>query len=168
VEFKSGDAILVEVLSFGPLGASVEVIAVGHDGDNIIADDEPALATGLILQREIQYFRQARDNADVFRGEVLPAYVERVRDDGRIDVALRTVGGAAKAAEVGELIMDRLESRESGGVLDVGDKSSPEEIAWEFPGVSKAAFKKAVSALYKKGVVTPGPFTVTLNNPQKS
>lgn len=159
--FKPGDKIQVEVISFGPLGASVEVIGDSHDPESLIPEDEPPLATGLILQKEIQYFRQSRDNVDVVRGEVLPAYVEKVRDDGKIDISLRTFGGKAKAEEVSTMILDKL-SWAPGGVLQVGDKSSPEEIAKEFPGVSKSSFKRAVGALYKLGKIDPSPHSITL------
>jgi len=159
--FKPGDRIQVEVISFGPLGASVEVIGEGHDPDSLVPESDPPLGLGLILQKEIQYFRQGRDGVDVVRGEVLPAYVERVRDDGRIDVGLRSYGGKAKAQEAGSAILERL-GWADGGTLPVGDKSSPEEIQDEFPGISKGSFKKAVSSLYKQGLVKPGPHSITL------
>jgi len=164
--FKPGDKIQIEVISFGPLGASVEVIGDSHDPDCLVPESDPPLAQGLVLQKEIRYFREARGNVDVVRGEVLPAFVERVRDDGKIDIALRPVGGKAKAQEVGAMILDRLRQREDdepgGGVLAVGDKSTPEEVAREFPGTSKGAFKKALSSLYRQKLVKPGPHSVTL------
>ena len=53
-EFKRGDKIQVEVISFGPLGASVVVVGRGHDQSSLIpADDEP-LGSGLIFQKEIR------------------------------------------------------------------------------------------------------------------
>lgn len=158
---KPGDEIQVEVVSFGPLGASVDVIGISHDPDKLIPETDPPIAQGLILQKEIQYFREGRGNVDVVRGEVLPAYVERVRDTGKVDVGLRAFGGKAKADQVSKMILDRLEWIQ-GGVLPVGDKSPPEEIANEFPGVSKGSFKKAVASLYRQGKVQPGPYTVTL------
>jgi len=149
------------VLSFGPLGASVDVVGMGHSPDNLIPETEPPLGQGLVLQKEIHYFRQARNNVDVVKGEILPAYVEKVREDGRMDICLRKPGGKAKADEVGKLILERLEWAPNGKV-QVGDKSPPELIGQEFPGVSKGAFKKAVSALYKKGLVQPGPDSIEL------
>jgi predicted RNA-binding protein (virulence factor B family) len=140
----------------------VDVIADSHNPDDIIPETEPALAQGLILQREIRYFREARGNVDVVRGEILPAYVERVReDDGKLDIGLRAFGGKAKAEQVSTTILDRLDWA-PGGTLDVGDKSTPQEIAKEFPGVSKGTFKKAVAALYKQGKVQPGPYSISL------
>lgn len=159
--FTSGDKIQVEVLSFGPLGASVEVIGRGHGENDLISDDAPVLGRGLILQKEISFFRQGRQNVDVVRGEVLPAYVERIRENGRIDISLRAYGGQAKADEVSQQILDRLELT-SGGILEVGDKSPPEVVAREFPGVSKSSFKRAVANLYKAGKVKPGPDSITL------
>lgn len=153
----------IEVLSFGPLGASVDIVGLGHSPDNLIPETEPPLGKGLVLQKEIHYFRQGRNNVDVIKGEVLPAYVEKVREDGRMDIALRTPGGKAKAQEVGKLILERLEWAPDN-TLPIGDKSSPEAIGEEFPGVSKGAFKKAVSALYKKGLVQPGPDSIELMN----
>jgi predicted RNA-binding protein (virulence factor B family) len=58
-------------------------------------------------------------------------------------------------------IMDRLASSHDG-LVPVGDKSSPEEIQNEFPGASKASFKRAVSTLYKEGKVQPGPYSIQL------
>jgi hypothetical protein len=159
--FQPGDAIQVEVMSFGPLGASVDIIADSHRETSIIQETEPPLGQGLILQREIRYFRESRNNVDVVRGEVLPGYVEFVRDDGKVNISLRAFGQKAKADEVVTMILDRLELSPRGA-LNVGDKSSPEEIAMEFPGISKASFKRAVAGLYKQGKVVPGTHTVTL------
>jgi hypothetical protein len=160
--FAPGDKIQIEIISFGPMGASVEVIAASHDPDDLIPEDEPPLALGLILQKEIQYFRQGRDGVDVVRGEVLPAYIERVREEtNRVDVGLRAFGGKAKAEEVSKMILDRLEYS-SGGTLPIGDKSHPEDINAEFPGVSKSTFKRAVSALYKEGIVIPSRDSIAL------
>ena len=159
--FRRYDKIQVEVVRFGRLGASVEVIGLGHKEENCIGEDEPALGLGLILQREIQYFRSARGGLDVIVGEVLPAYVERVREDGRLDISIRDPGGKGKADTIGTAIMQKLKESESG-TLDVGDKSTPDEINAVFPGTSKAAFKKAVAALFKKGLVKPGKHSVTL------
>ena len=155
-DFQPGSRVQVEVRGFGPLGASVDVIATSHDAADVIAEDVPALGTGLISQSEIQYFRSGRNNLDVVRGEVLCAYVEQLRDDGKLRIGLRPFGGRAKADELGALILERLE--ENGGELQIGDKSKPHEINREFPGTSKAAFKKAISALYKQRKVVPGPF----------
>jgi predicted RNA-binding protein (virulence factor B family) len=151
----------------------VQVIGKSHDPSDMIDESQPALAKGLILQKEIHYFRQARGNIDVVRGEVLPAYVERVREststsssgvvEYRIDVCLRSFGGQAKAQELSDLILQRLyDSRNNNGRLEIGDKSTPQEILHEFPGISKKTFKAAVSKLYKLGLVQPEPYSISL------
>lgn len=91
----------------------------------------------------------------------MPAYVERIRDDGKIDIALRVFGGKAKAQDLGEIILERL-NESSSGEIELGDKSSPQGIAAAFPGTSKSAFKKAVARLYKEGKVQPGPHSIKL------
>lgn len=154
--FKPGEKVLVEVTSFGPLGASVHVLVAGSHSPTRLPPEEdewPVLGTGLINQKELAYFRDSRDHLEVVLGEVLPAYVERVRDvDGKLAIALRAFGGRAKARDVGQQILDLLEASPDGR-LELGDKSSPEDVAAAFPGVSKASFKKAVSALYKNGQI---------------
>jgi hypothetical protein len=178
--FTKGQAIQVEVLSFGPLGASVDVIALDHASDNVLPEGAVPHATGLILQREIAYFRTARRNVDVVLGEVLPAYVEGVREEEneddrvdersdhamlpmlpKLDISLRVVGGKAKTEEWSVVVWDRLQEAPDGQVA-VGDKSSPAAIAAVFPGASKGAFKKAVARLYKEGKVEPGPYVTKL------
>ena len=78
----------------------------------------------------------------------------------RLDISLRPIGGLAKALELGDQILQKL--KEENGILNIGDKSSPEEINHYFPGASKNAFKKAVSNLYKQGFVKPGPESISL------
>ena len=159
IKFRVGDTIQVEVVSFGPLGASVDIVGVGHEADSLIGEEDPPFGTGLVLQLEIRYFREGRNGVDVVTGEILPAYVEKVREDGRVHVSLRPAGGKAKAIDVSKKILDQLAKTNA---IALGDKSTPEEIAVLFPGVSKAAFKKAVSALYKKGLVKPESHSMTL------
>jgi CvfB-like winged helix domain len=173
--FPPGTKILVEVISFGVLGASVEVIGVNsHDmndisssssntaaenvdnSNNMSGNNLPLYATGLILQKEIEYYRQSRNNVDIIRGEVLPAYVEKVRLSGSIpqlDICLRVFGGKAKTEELTERILQQLQVPTAHGKLFLGDKSSPQEINTIFPGISKSTFKKALSALYKQKLI---------------
>jgi predicted RNA-binding protein (virulence factor B family) len=96
------------------------------------------------------------------RGEILPAFVQNVREDGKLDIGLRAFGGKAKALEVGDQILERL--KYAGGTLPIGDKSSPEEINAEFPGVSKSAFKKAIGSLFKQKLVQPSSDSISLVN----
>eukprot|EP01083_Nonionella_stella_P026578 73197_1 len=103
LRFRKGDPIQVEVVRFGPLGASVEIIAhKSHEEKDLIPEGEEPMGYGLILQREIGYFRSSRRGVDVVCGEILPAYVDWVRDDGKVDITLRKPGGKGKADDLGK------------------------------------------------------------------
>jgi len=172
-DFQPGMKCLVEVVNFGPLGASVHVVAPGHspndlppldtNDDTAATTEWPVLAVGLINQRELAYHRDARNNVDVVLGEILPAYVERVRpDDGKLGLTLRPFGGRKKAMDLSEQIVQALEE-EKDGTFHLGDKSSPDAIAAVFPGVSKSTFKKALSALFRQKIIErPGAYEIRL------
>lgn len=79
------------------------------------------------------------------RGDMLTAFITKVRDDGKIDLRLNT-STHKQAQELTTTIVKKLE--QNGGKLALTDKSSPELIYDSF-GVSKKAFKQAIGALYK-------------------
>lgn len=92
-------------------------------------------------------------------GQQLDAYIKSVREDGKIDIALqRTDKVGRKTLE--EAIVDDLEAH--GGVSTLTDKSQPEEIYSHFK-VSKAAYKKALGALYKQRRISIDKTAVRLN-----
>ena len=159
IEFRVGLPIMVEVISFGPLGASVAVIGKGsHDASVVkLSDSSNPLAIGLIYQSEIQIYRESRQYVDVVLGEILPAFVERVREDGKIDVSLRVIGGRAKVDKWSTEVLQRLEEM---GEIPLGDKSTPLEVTREFPGMSKTDFKKCIGALFERQLVFPFPHSI--------
>ncbi|MBC8019033.1 MAG: GntR family transcriptional regulator, partial [Verrucomicrobia bacterium] len=83
-------------------------------------------------------------------GDRLRGYVKKIREDGKIDVTLRT-GGAREAAADREIVLVALKAH--NGLLPLSDKSSPEEIA-DLLRLSKKSFKKALGGLYKEGLVS--------------
>lgn len=92
-------------------------------------------------------------------GDRLTAYVHRISEDGRIDLMLQQEGKDqtdSAATKLVELL------KEHKGVLPIGDKSSPEEIA-ALTGLSKKNFKRAAGALYKQHTITIGDNEITLN-----
>lgn len=76
-------------------------------------------------------------------------YIKELRDDGKISLSLQPIGREA-ASGLAEQIIERL--RAQNGVLALGDKSPPEQIAEQFR-VSKGNFKKAIGGLYKQGLI---------------
>ncbi len=79
------------------------------------------------------------------RGTKLDAFIELIREDGKINLSLEKPG-YGKVPGISENILAYLD--EQGGFMPVSDKSSREEIHALF-GVSKKTFKKALGALYK-------------------
>ena len=92
-------------------------------------------------------------------GDRLTAYVHRISEDGRIDLMLQQEGKDQTDSAATKLI-ELL--KEHKGVLPIGDKSSPEEIA-ALTGLSKKNFKRAAGALYKQHTITIGDSEITLN-----
>ena len=82
-------------------------------------------------------------------GDLKEAYIKKLREDGKIDVALQRQGYLA-ARDMSEAVLQKI--KEAGGVLDLGDKSSPEDIKAEL-SMSKKNFKKILGGLYKAGEI---------------
>ena len=91
----------------------------------------------------------------VRKGQVVEGYIQRIRDDGKIDLTLNQPGfSASKIDAVARAIEDNLHA--NSGFLALNDKSPPPDIYAAF-GVSKKVFKQAVGALYKARKITIEP-----------
>ncbi|CDZ78487.1 hypothetical protein BN59_02797 [Legionella massiliensis] len=90
---------------------------------------------------------------DIFQplsyGKRIVGYIKNLRDDGKIDVALRKMG-QEKIGDLAQRILDEL--ARAGGFLALHDKSPAEEIARIF-SESKKSFKSAIGQLYKHGKI---------------
>lgn len=136
-KFQRSQAVQVKILRYGPLGASVLVDSIGQ---------------GLVLQQDIVYW-QATNGKEPRPGDELPAFVESVRSDGKINVSLRPVG-YEKINSARNMLLEALEALPGDvKVLPLGDKSTPDEIWRVFPGMSKGYFKHAVGYLLRLGAV---------------
>ena len=84
-------------------------------------------------------------------GESRVGYIKKIRpEDNKVDLSLRPLGF--------DFILDSRDSvldilKESGGVINLGDKSSPEEIRQQMK-MSKKAFKQVIGGLYKQRLIT--------------
>lgn len=96
---------------------------------------------GLIYNNEIFEKLKLGDNKT--------GYVKRIREDGKIDASLQKQGYEAVTDSSDDILMS-IES--NGGVLALGDKSTPEEIQEQF-GISKKNFKRVLGGLYKAGKI---------------
>ena len=99
-----------------------------------------------------RYQGQVYDN-QVFRplhlGERLTAYIDHVRQDGKIDVTLQPTG-RQHTLDFAEVLLRYL--YENNGYCDLDDHSPAELIADRFK-VSKKAYKRAVGDLYRRRLI---------------
>lgn len=79
-------------------------------------------------------------------GDRLEGYVSRITPDNRIDVSLQQRGFDEVRAAADRLLAL---ARTNGGRLELGDRSSPEEIA-AVTGMSKKVFKRALGHLMSR------------------
>ncbi len=99
------------------------------------------MCQGLIYANEV--FEQ------ITIGDEKKGFVKTIREDGKIDLSLQKQGYEA-VKDMSTDIIDQLMA--AGGVLEMGDKSSPEAIKDAF-GMSKKNFKKILGGLYKAGKI---------------
>ena len=78
-------------------------------------------------------------------GEKVTGYVNKVREDGKIDLGL-DASGYRRVLPLKLQIVAAL--KQAGGKLDMDDETPPEFIREKF-GASKKAFKQALGSLYK-------------------
>jgi len=97
---------------------------------------------------------------DLGIGKKCKGYIRRIREDGKIDLAL-TQTGYAKIDGLSDRIL--LTLRQHDGFLPLSDKSKPEQIA-KILKMSKGNFKKAIGQLYKHGLIVIADSGITLKN----
>ena len=82
-------------------------------------------------------------------GMRLKAYVDHVRQDGKIDIVLQQTG-RQQTLDFAEVLLRYL--YENDGYCNLGDKS-PAELIYDRFQVSKKAFKKAIGDLYRRRLI---------------
>jgi len=86
---------------------------------------------------------------DIEIGDRLKAFVKKIRDDGKIDLALQK-SGYSQIDSVSQNILKII--KDNDGFIGATDKSSPDLIKAIF-NVSKKSFKKAIGTLYKQRII---------------
>ena len=84
------------------------------------------------------------------QGQEIKGFIKKIREDSKIDLSLHK-SGAKATDDLSKRILNVLKN--SGGSLEISDKSSPETIYGLF-SVSKKRYKNAIGALYKKRMIT--------------
>jgi len=102
------------------------------------------------------YHRRGEKHLEI--GSSPTAYVQRIRDDGRLDLTL-TPSGKAASDEARGILLEAL--HHAGGRLELSDRSDPEEIR-RILALSKKAFKRAVGALYRERQIRMGDSSIEL------
>lgn len=83
-------------------------------------------------------------------GDRMTAYIDHVRQDGKVDLTLQPTG-RQQTLDFAEVLLRYL--YENNGRCDLSDKSPAELIADRFK-VSKKVFKKAIGDLYRRRLIT--------------
>ena len=87
---------------------------------------------------------------DIWVGQKKVAYVKNIRSDRKLDISLQPIGKSNI-----DTATSRIEKilKENAGRLVFNYKSSPEDIKNRF-GLSKKNYKRALTALLEKGIIT--------------
>ncbi|MBQ5899136.1 MAG: hypothetical protein IIW87_04395 [Alistipes sp.] len=124
--------------------------------DILIASESPIGYRAIIDSRHwgMVYKNQIFQKVQI--GDRFEGFVRRITDDNRIDLSLRQEGydGVATSAEGLLKIL-----QDNGGVLPVGDDSTPEQIH-AATQMSKKVFKRAVGMLLKRGAITADKYEI--------
>ena len=138
-----GERVLCQVVDESPLGLNVATLPDGTPG--LVYNDEAG-------------FVPDHSTEPVVVGDVVCAWVLKVREDGRLDLAFRPSGAKPKldgaASALLEMLFDAREAAgrgEGDGSVPLGDASSPSAIKLAL-GVSKTSFKAARGQLLKAGL----------------
>ena len=146
-QFTKGQLTEVKILRLSSLGATV---SLGNTNKK-----------GIILANELDVYHEGKSIKDYLRiGDTIDGFVASIDEDGRILVSLRP-SVEKRLTTTRDMILSALQLSPTGQ-LPVGDKSTPEEIAQFFHGVSKSDFKNAVGTLYKEHLLKPGPNAIAL------
>lgn len=88
-------------------------------------------------------------------GDTYKAWITKITEDNRIDVALQQNGysGTLVAVDVLKKLFE-----ENNGIIQLGDKSDPEQIQIQ-TGLSKKTFKRALGVLFKEGTIEPSDYS---------
>lgn len=163
VRLKAGRSYIVHVFRDDVSGRIVASTRLDKFLSREPGDYEIGQAVELLITRETELgYKAIIDGShwgflyqnEVFRklrvGQKLGGYIQKVREDGKIDLSL-TATGYEKVGGIAEAILRLLAKK--NGFLPVTTKTSAQEISDLF-GVSKKNFKMALGSLYKQRLVS--------------
>ncbi len=137
---------------------------LGEEVNLLVADTSPLGRKVIINNRHWGLIHSSDIFQTLMYGKKLKGYIKRVREDGKIDIALRQIGQSS-INELAQRVLAKLE--QSNGFLALHDKSSPLEIQRVF-AESKKNFKSAIGQLYKSGLIDIEENGIKLRKEEKS
>lgn len=120
------------------------------DAVDLLIVDKSDLGYNAIINNEfigLLYHNEVFSVIEV--GQRTTGWIKKIRVEGKIDLTLQP-SGFGHILETKDYILEELRIV---GEINLGDKSTPEEIYNRFQ-VSKSAFKKAIGGLYKERLIT--------------
>jgi predicted RNA-binding protein (virulence factor B family) len=123
-----------------------------EEGDEVslLITEETDLGFNAIINNTyigLLYNNEVFDN--IQPGEMRKGWIKKIRVEGKIDLTLQP-SGYGHILDSKEMMLKEL--KKNGGVIELGDKSSPEDIYHRFQ-ISKSAFKKTIGSLYKERLI---------------
>ncbi len=123
-----------------------------EEGDEVslLIFDESDLGYSAIINQKyagLLYHNEVFE--DLQPGDVRRGFIKKIREGNKIDLSLQVIG-FRHILDLKDSLL--LELQDNGGILNLGDKSSPEDIYNQLK-ISKKAFKKAIGSLYKERLV---------------
>ncbi len=137
---------------------NAEILYITHDGAAVSIGN--GKARGLITPEEL-YLYQDTHSVSLRKGSEVVGYVSRhlpseFAPSPNIEIVTILLRPLVKERIQNTMnrILDSLEASQDG-YIPLGDKSSPKSIAWVFPGMSKADFKRGLGGLLTLDVAFP-------------
>ena len=171
LRLQAGRSYIVYVFIHEASGRIVGSTRFNRFIDQVPAEYEVGQMVELLIARETELGYTAIINDahwgflyhnEIFKdlriGQKIRGYIQKMRDDGKIDLSL-TSTGYEKVGGIAETILNHL--ARNNGFLPITAKTSPEELSERF-GVSKKNYKKALGALYKKRLLSIDPDGIRL------
>lgn len=121
-------------------------LGVGDEVDILVADGGDLGVQVIVNNKHWGMVYDSDIIEPLMRGSKMKAFVRKVRDDNKLDISLEK-DGYQKVEPNAQRILDAIDK--NGGVLNLTDKSDPEDIRDQLV-MSKKTFKKAVGLLYKE------------------
>lgn len=133
-------------------------LQAGDQAELLIAEESDLGYTAVINGKflGLLYRNEVFDQLRI--GERRKGYIKKIREENKIDLTLQPQG-YGHVLETRDMILQKL--KENGGVLELGDKSSPEEITRRLH-ISKKVFKKTIGSLYKERLIEIGDDEIRL------